>query len=53
MTGSIRLLIRSKVGLANVFFLLGYTNNVRWGAGDFPYEEDDLFRAVAWWLTTR
>ena len=48
--GSIRLLIRPKVGLPNVFFLLGYTNNIRWGGGDFPYEEDDLFKAVAWWF---
>jgi 5-methylcytosine-specific restriction enzyme subunit McrC len=47
---SLRILIRPKVGLRNVFFLLGYANNIRWSAEDFPYEEDDLYRAFAWWF---
>lgn len=47
---SLRILIRPKVGLRNVFFLLGYSVNTQWDDGDFPYDEDDLFRAVAWWF---
>ncbi len=47
---SLRLLIRPKVGIANLFYLLGFGASVtRWGEGQFPYEQDpDLFRAVAW-----
>ena len=47
---SLRLLIRPKVGLVNVFFLLGFGPRLtRWGEAQFPYEEDpDLFKAVAW-----
>ena len=47
---SLRLLIRPKVGLPNLFFLLGFgPGTVRWDAEQFPYERDpDLFKAVAW-----
>jgi 5-methylcytosine-specific restriction enzyme subunit McrC len=47
---SIRLLIQPKVGLENLFFLLGFGPRVtRWGEAQFPYEQDpDLFKAVAW-----
>jgi 5-methylcytosine-specific restriction enzyme subunit McrC len=47
---SLRLLIRPKVGLENLFFLLGFGPKVtRWGDARFPYEQDpDLFKAVAW-----
>lgn len=46
---SLRLLIRPKVGLRNLFFLLGYASGVRWGDEAFPYDtERDLLRAVAW-----
>lgn len=48
--GSLRVLVRPKVGLRNVLFLLGYANGIRWGHEDFPYGEDDLLRAVAWWF---
>jgi 5-methylcytosine-specific restriction enzyme subunit McrC len=47
---SMRVLIRPKVGLRNVFFLLSYADKIRWGAGDFPYQEDDFFRAFALWF---
>jgi 5-methylcytosine-specific restriction enzyme subunit McrC len=47
---SLRLLIRPKVGIENLFFLLGFgTGLTRWGETQFPYERDpDLFKAVAW-----
>ena len=47
---SLRLLIRPKVGLENLFALLGFGPNItRWGEARFPYEQDpDLFKAVAW-----
>lgn len=47
---SLRLLIRSKVGLRNLFFLLGYGAGLtRWADPQFPYEhEPDLLQAVAW-----
>jgi 5-methylcytosine-specific restriction enzyme subunit McrC len=47
---SLRLLIRPKVGLENLFFLLGFGPRItRWGEARFPYEQDpDLFKAVAW-----
>lgn len=48
--GSLRVLVRPKVSLRNVFFLLGYANGIKWGHEDFPYKEDDLLRAVAWWF---
>lgn len=50
MLPSLRLLIRPKVGLENVFFLLDFGPRLtRWGAAQFPYEQDpDLFKAVAW-----
>jgi 5-methylcytosine-specific restriction enzyme subunit McrC len=47
---SLRLLIRPKVGLRNLFFLLAYGAGLtRWAADRFPYEEEelDLFEAVA------
>ncbi len=47
---SLRLLIRPKLGIENLFYLLGFGAGVtRWGEGQFPYQEDpDLLRAVAW-----
>ncbi len=47
---SLRLLIRPKVSLENMFFLLGFRSGItRWGEEQFPYEQDpDLFKAVAW-----
>lgn len=47
---SLRLLIRPKVEIENLFYLLGFGAGVaRWGEGQFPYRQDpDLFRAVAW-----
>ena len=47
---SLRLLIRPKVGLENLFFLLGFGSGItRWTQAQFPYEHDpDLFKAVAW-----
>jgi 5-methylcytosine-specific restriction enzyme subunit McrC len=51
VAGPLQVLIRPKVGLRNVLFLLAYASGVRWGAEDFPYEEeDDLLRAMAWWF---
>jgi len=45
----LRLLIRSKVGLPNVFFLLSYgVGLTRWREESFPYAEDDFFQAIAW-----
>jgi 5-methylcytosine-specific restriction enzyme subunit McrC len=45
----LRLLIRPKVGLRNVFFLLTYGAGLtRWREEAFPYEEDEFFDAVAW-----
>lgn len=48
--GVLRVLVRPKVGLRNIFFLLGYADGIKWGHEQFPYEEDDLLRAVAWWF---
>ena len=47
---SLRLLIRPKVDLENLFFLLGFGPRItRWGKEQFPYAQDpDLFKAVAW-----
>lgn len=47
---SLRLLVRPKVGLENLFFLLGFGSGItRWGEEQFPYEQDpDLLKAVAW-----
>ncbi len=47
---SLRLLIRPKVDLENLFFLLGFGAGLtNWTEAQFPYEGDpDLFRAVAW-----
>ena len=47
---SLRLLIRPKVGLDNLFFLLGFGSRItRWTEAQFPYERDpDLFKAIAW-----
>lgn len=47
---TLRLLIRPKVPLDNLFFLLGYASGrVRWGNGRFPYEKEaDLLEAVGW-----
>ena len=48
---ALRILIRPKVGLRNVLFLLAYANRIRWGAEDFLYaQDDDLLRAIAWWF---
>jgi 5-methylcytosine-specific restriction enzyme subunit McrC len=45
----LRLLIRSKVGLPNVFFLLSYAAGLtRWREESFPYVEGDFFQAIAW-----
>lgn len=46
---SLRLLIRPKVGLKNVFFLLGYgVELTSWAEEQFPYErEPDLLEVVA------
>lgn len=51
---SVRLLIRPKVGLENLFFLLGFGSGItRWTKAQFPYERDpDLFKAVAWVFET-
>jgi hypothetical protein len=45
---SLRLLIRPKVGLENLFFLLGFGSGItRWTQAQFPYEHDpDLFRRL-------
>ncbi len=47
---SLRLLIRPKVGIENLFYLLGFGAGLtRWSEGQFPYQQDpDLFKAVAW-----
>lgn len=47
---TLRLLIRPKVGLKNLFFLLGYgVELTSWAEERFPYEEDpDLLKAVAY-----
>jgi len=47
---TLRLLIRPKVGLRNLFFLLGYgVELTSWAEERFPYEEDpDLLKAVAY-----
>src|SRR5215210_168000 len=47
---TLRLLIRPKVGLRNLFFLLGYgVELTSWAEERFPYEEDpDFLRAVAY-----
>lgn len=45
----LQLLIRPKVGLRNVFFLLTYGAGLtNWGEEAFLYEEDEFFEAVAW-----
>jgi 5-methylcytosine-specific restriction enzyme subunit McrC len=45
----LRLLIRPKVGLSNVFFLLSYgVGLTKWRDESFPYEVDDFFGAIAW-----
>lgn len=43
-------LIRPKVDVANIFFLLGFRGGLaEWGEGSFPYKEErDLLRAMAW-----
>lgn len=47
----LRLLIRPKIGLSNLFFLLSYGSGLTsWSDEAFPYEEDDFFAAVAWLL---
>jgi 5-methylcytosine-specific restriction enzyme subunit McrC len=49
VTQRLRLLIRPKIALSNVFFYLSYAvGQVRWNQARFPYaEEDDLLKAVA------
>lgn len=45
----LRLLIRPKVGLPNVFFLLTYGAGLTmWREESFPYAEADFFEAIAW-----
>lgn len=45
----LRLLIRPKVGLPNVFFLLSYGAGLtKWREEPFPFAEDDFFDAIAW-----
>lgn len=45
----LRLLIRPKVRLSNVFFLLSYGAGLtKWQDEPFPYEVDDFFDAIAW-----
>lgn len=47
----LRLLIRPKVGLPNVFFLLAYGAGLTdWREESFPYAEDEFFQAIAWLL---
>lgn len=49
VSADLRLLIRPKVGLRNVFFLLTYgAGLIRWREDAFPYAEDDFFEAIAW-----
>ena len=49
MLPDLRLLIRPKVGLANVFFLLSYGAGLtKWREEPFPYGEDEFFDAIAW-----
>lgn len=52
VTARLRILIRPKIGLPNLFFYLGYSIGlVAWGQGRFPYEEeDDLLKAVAYFF---
>ena len=47
---ALRLLIRPKVGLRNLFFLLGYGAGLTsWAPPQFPYQQEpDFLRAVAW-----
>lgn len=47
---SLRLLVRPKVGIENLFYLLGFGAGLtEWAREQFPYErEGDLFKAVAW-----
>lgn len=50
VTPELSLLVRPKVGLRNLFFLLAYGAGLtRWTAERFPYEEEklDLFEALA------
>lgn len=46
----LRLVIRPKIGLTNVFFLLSYGNGLtQWREDAFPYQQDDdFFAAIAW-----
>lgn len=45
----LRLLIRPKVGLSNVFFLLSYGAGLtEWRDESFPYGVDDFFDSIAW-----
>jgi len=47
----LELLIRPKIGLRNVFFLLTYGAGLTsWREEAFPYEEDEFFDAIAWLL---
>lgn len=50
VTRRLRILIRPKIPLPNVFFYLSYAVGLaRWDQARFPYaEEDDLLRAVAY-----
>jgi 5-methylcytosine-specific restriction enzyme subunit McrC len=47
---TVRLLIRPKVDLVNLFFLLGFRPGlIEWSGEQFPYEEEpDFFQAVVW-----
>ncbi|MDA8359440.1 MAG: hypothetical protein M0Z95_24765 [Actinomycetota bacterium] len=46
----LRVLIKPKVELANIFFLLGFRGGLAdWAAESFPYEEEwDFLRSIAW-----
>jgi 5-methylcytosine-specific restriction enzyme subunit McrC len=46
----LRVLIKPKIGVRNLFFLLAYGAGLtRWREDRFPYaEDDDLFKAIAW-----
>ncbi len=47
---SLQLLIRPKIAIRNVLYLLAYAQGIDFDEGEFPYEVDDLAEAVAWWF---
>jgi 5-methylcytosine-specific restriction enzyme subunit McrC len=48
----LRILVRPRFELSNVFFMLGYAERLaRWGEQSFPYSyEKDFFRALVWFF---